>query len=59
MAGGEAYLSPFLEVTDVVWESPVVKAKFYGVELAYLIEMGSQVSTMARPLYKAQFPSSM
>lgn len=28
IAGGETHVSPFLEVTDVMEESPVVRAKF-------------------------------
>lgn len=52
--GGEAQVSPFLEVMDVVGESPVMKVRFNGVELACLIAMGSQVMTIARPIYEAQ-----
>lgn len=39
---------------DVVGESPVMKVRFNGVELACLIAMGSQVMTIARPIYEAQ-----
>lgn len=48
----EYFISPFLEITDVVEEGPVVRAKLSGVELACLIDlMGTQVMTIGNSAY--------
>lgn len=57
--GGESHSSPLLEVTDVIGESPVVKVSLNGVEIACLIDTGSQITTIARPAYEAHFPTTL
>ncbi|XP_069800966.1 uncharacterized protein [Dendropsophus ebraccatus] len=59
IAGGSTGLCPLLEAMDLVGESPVVRAKFNGIELSCLLDTGSQVTTMARKVFETYFPSSL
>lgn len=58
-AGEGTHICLFLKVTDIVGGTLVVRAKFNGVELTCLIDRGSQVPTIARPVYEAHFPAAL
>lgn len=58
-AGDECCNCTLLEVTNFVDECLIVEAKVNKVELSCLVDTGSQVTTIAKPVYDACLPSTV